>query len=361
MAVKDQNITDRWAIYNADSNETLPMLPDKSIHLSIYSPPFFIPNNGGNVALYNYSSDDRDLSNARTYDEAWEQYDFIIRQIARVTMPGRMSAVHCMPVPTGNTGCDSESDYPGDIIRQHLMCRNEKCTESWRIKQHGACGHGLFEKVAHYHIWKEPLGVRNRLMIKSLAHKTIVDDSSRCSNAAADQLLVFRRKGKNLIPIEHPVGLTEYAGEREIPADLLRYKGWTGNQIENRYSHWIWRQYASAFWDDIRIGRVLPYREARDSEDEKHVHCLQLDVIERCLQLWSNPGEKVLSPFMGVGSEVYGAVHAGRKGIGIELKPSYYRQAVKNLAEIDNAKFEEQLGMFAEQESEFPELELEVA
>jgi DNA modification methylase len=124
-----------------------------------------------------------------------------------------------------------------------------------------------------------------------------------------------------------------YAGERDIPREVLPYRGWTGNQIENRYSHWIWRQYASAFWDDIRIGRVLPFKAAKDEEDEKHVHPLQLDVIERAVVLWSNPGEVVLTPFMGVGSEVYGAVINGRKGIGIELKPSYYRQAVRNMAD----------------------------
>jgi hypothetical protein len=170
-------------------------------------------------------------------------------------------------------------------------------------------------------------------MAKNLAHKTIVEDSSRCSVASADYLLVFRRKGENAVPIAHPVGLLEYAGEREMPAEVMPFKGWKGNQIQNRYSHWIWRQYASAFWDDIRIGRVLPYKDARDEEDEKHVHPLQLDVIDRCLVLWSNPGETVLTPFMGVGSEVYGAVCAGRRGIGVELKPTYYRQAVQNVGE----------------------------
>jgi hypothetical protein len=143
---------------------------------------------------------------------------------------------------------------------------------------------------------------------------------------------MFRKRGVNRVPIRHPRGLLEYAGERRIPAELLHYRGYTGNQIENRYSHWIWRQYASAFWDDVRIDRVLPYKEARDAEDEKHIHPLQLDVIDRCLVLWSNPEETVLTPFMGVGSEVYGAVKAGRKGIGIELKPTYYHQAVKNVA-----------------------------
>jgi hypothetical protein len=168
-------------------------------------------------------------------------------------------------------------------------------------------------------------------MMKSLAHKSIVDDSSRCTVASADYLLVFRKAGTNPVPISHPHGLLEYAGERSIPDELMRYRGWDGDQIENRYSHWIWRQYASAFWDDIRIGRVLPFRSARESEDEKHVHPLQLDVIDRCLILWSNAGESVLTPFMGVGSEVYSAVRNGRRGIGIELKPSYYRQAKSNI------------------------------
>ena len=129
--------------------------------------------------------------------------------------------------------------------------------------------------------------------------------------------------------------IDEYAGSRPIPHELLPYRGWEGKQTENRYSHWVWRQYASAFWDDVRLDRVLPYRESRDEEDEKHVHPLQLDVIDRCLALWSNPGERVLTPFMGVGSEVYAAVLAGRLGIGVELKPSYYRQAVKTLGSIE--------------------------
>ena len=146
---------------------------------------------------------------------------------------------------------------------------------------------------------------------------------------------MFRRHGENPVPIAHPVGLLDYAGERQIPHELLAWRGHTGNQIENRYSHWIWRQYASAFWDDIRIGRVLPFRESREDEDEKHMHPLQLDVIHRCLQLWSNPGERVFTPFMGVGSEVYESVKYGRFGIGAELKASYFRQAVSNLESID--------------------------
>ena len=305
MAILEQTITDDYAIYNGDCMEVLPTLPNGSIHLSVYSPPF--------CGLYQYSSSDRDLSNCAGYDDFFEQYAFIVQEIHRATMPGRLTGVHCMDVPSGNTGRDHLMDFPGDIIRLHARLG--------------------FDYVARYHVWKEPLAVRNRTMVKALAHKSIVDDSSRCTVASADYLLMFRKRGDNPVPIQHPTGLMFYAGERQMPADLMRYRGWTGNQIENRYSHWIWRQYASAFWDDVRIDRVLPYREARDQEDEKHVHPLQLDVIDRCLTLWSNPGETVFTPFMGVGSEVFSAVQNGRRGVGVELKPSYYRQAVKNMAE----------------------------
>jgi DNA modification methylase len=303
MSVGDQMITEQAAIYNGDCIDVMAKLPDSCLHLSLYSPPF-----GG---LYHYSSSERDLSNCRDYEEFFEHYAFVVRDLARVTMPGRMTAVHCMDVPSGNCGTDHLRDFPGDIIRLH--------------EREG------FHYIARYHIWKEPLAVRNRTMAKNLAHKTIVEDSSRCSVASADYLLVFRREGDNPIPIAHPDGLMTYAGERKIPAELLKYRGWQGNQIENRYSHWIWRQYASAFWDDIRLGRVLPFKAARDEEDEKHVHPLQLDVIERCIVLWSNPGETVFTPFMGVGSEVYGAITLGRRGVGVELKPSYYRQACRNI------------------------------
>jgi DNA modification methylase len=303
MAVIAQEIGDRYAVYNGDCMDVMSALPDHAIHLSVYSPPF-----GG---LYHYSSSERDLSNCKDYDQFFEHYTFVVRELHRVTMPGRMTAVHCMDVPSGNSGTDFLRDFPGDIIRLHER-------EGWHY-------------IARYSVWKEPLAVRNRTMAKNLAHKTIVDDSSRCSVASADYLLVFRRKGQNQVPIAHPIGLDYYAGERRMPSELLPYRGWTGNQIENRYSHWIWRQYASAFWDDIRIGRVLPFREARDTEDEKHVHPLQLDVIDRVTILWSNPDETILTPFMGVGSEVYGPLRLGRKAIGIELKPSYYRQALKNI------------------------------
>ena len=314
MAVASQVVTDRYALYCGDCLEVMPTLPDGSVHLSVYSPPF--------CGLYNYSSSERDLSNCRSYEEFFEHYEYVVRELFRLTLPGRLTGVHCMDVPSGNSGCDTLRDFPGDIIRLH-----EKIG---------------FRYVARYHVWKEPLGVRNRTMAKNLAHKTVVDDSSRCSVASADYLLMFRRKGENRIPITHAHGLLEYAGERPIPRELFSFRGWEGNQIENHYSHWIWRQYASAFWDDVRIGRVLPFKGARDSDDEKHVHPLQLDVIDRCVELWSNPGEVVLTPFMGVGSEVYAAVLAGRNGIGVELKESYYRQAVRNVEEASKGTRQEQ-------------------
>ncbi len=305
MAVISQKIEERYAIYNGDCIQVMGTMPDEKIHLSIYSPPF-----GG---LYHYSSSDEDLSNSKDYNQFFEHYAFVVKELFRLTLPGRMTAVHCMDVSSGNCGTDHLVDFPGDIIRLH-----EK--EGWKY-------------IARYAVWKEPLGVRNRTMAKNLAHKSIVDDSSRCSVASADYLVVFRKKGQNKIPITHPNGLLYYAGERKVPLDLLPFKGHTGNQIENRYSHWIWRQYASAFWDDVRLERVLPFKASKESEDEKHVHPLQLDVIDRILTLWSNQGETVFTPFMGVGSEVYCALRAKRKGIGVELKTSYYNQAVKNIEE----------------------------
>ncbi len=304
MAVNDQLITPKFAVWNGDCVEVMQTLPSASVHLSIYSPPF-----GG---LYVYSSDDRDLSNCQSYESFFEHYAFVVRELARVTVPGRVTAVHCMDMPRSNSGTDSLLDFPGDIIRLH-----EK--EGWHY-------------TGRRMIWKEPLAVRLRTMQKNLAHASLVADSIDCGVASGDQLLTFRRVGTNPVPVKHPVGLMDYAGERKMPNDILSYRGWTGKQTENRFSHWIWRQYADCMWDDVRMQRVLPFHAARDSEDEKHVHPLQLDVIDRCVTLFSNPGERVFTPFMGVGSEVYSAVMLGRIGMGAELKPSYYRQAVKNVS-----------------------------
>lgn len=309
MAVADQLITDRFAIYCGDCVEGMSALADASVHLTVYSPPF--------AGLYQYSSDDRDMSNAIDHDEFFEHYGFCIDQVARVTMPGRISAVHCMDIPLSNAGCDAMFDLPGRIIAEHEM----------RGFAYGG------RRV----IWKEPLMVRNRTMMKSLHHKTLCEDSTRNSIANADYLLMFRRSGDNPVPVKHEVGLMNYAGERQPPASLLRFRGMKGDQKQNQFSQYIWRQYASSVWDDIRIDRVLKHRSAKEGEDEKHVHPLQLDVIERAVVMWSNPGEIVATPFMGVGSEVFGAVVNGRRALGWELKPAYFHQAVKNLQEIEDA------------------------
>lgn len=307
MAVKDQVITDRYALYNGDCCEVLPMLPDESVHLSVYSPPF--------AGLYCYSSDERDMSNCIDRDEFFEHYRFLVKELARVTLPGRISAVHCMDIPLSNSGCDEMFPLPDEIRRIHKECG--------------------FAYGGQRVIWKEPLMVRNRTMMKSLHHKTFCEDTTRTSIANADYLLMFRRKGENKVPVTKENGILSYAGENQIPSQLLRFKGMKGDQKQNEYSQWIWRQYASSVWMDIRIDRVLPHRSAKDLEDEKHVHPLQLDVIERAVMMWSNPGETVLTPFMGVGSEVYGAVINGRRGIGVELKPSYFGQARLNLENAD--------------------------
>ena len=323
MAVAEQLITDRYALYQGDCMDVLSAFPDARIHLSVYSPPF--------AGLYNYSSNELDFSNCRTYAEFMEQYAFLVAELARVTMPGRMTAVHCMDVPSGNTGRDHMIDFPGDIVRLHDRL-------GWKY-------------TARYAIWKDPFVVYLRTLQKNIRHRTVIDDSARCSNASADYLLLFRRDGDNPVAVAHPIGLTEYVGAKPVPKDLLKYRGHEGKQTENKYSQWIWRQYASCFWDDVRLDRVLPFRESKDSEDERHVHPLQLDVIERCIHLWSNPGESVLTPFMGVGSEVYGAVINGRRGVGIELKPSYYRQAVKNMEAASESSKEDrenvQVDMFS--------------
>lgn len=321
MAVDNQLITDRFAVYNGDACAIMPTLPAASVGLSVYSPPF-----GG--MLYQYSSDPADLSNSKDYSEFFDHYAFIVRELHRLTQPGRMTAVHCQDIAVARGDEHHLIDFPGEVIRCHEA-------NGWKY-------------IARYHVWKEPLMVRNRTMVKSLHHKTLTEDSTKCSAANADYLLIFRRSGKNSVPVAHPRGLLSYAGSREPPNDVLKFRGWRGNQIKNEYSHWVWRQYASAFWDDVRIDRTLgtgaslysASKADKDEADEKHMHPLQLDVIERAVVMWSNPGETILTPFMGVGSEVVGAVMNGRRGVGIELKPSYYRQALQNLRGIKNESSE---------------------
>ncbi|MFY8248419.1 MAG: DNA-methyltransferase, partial [Gloeomargaritales cyanobacterium] len=318
--VKDQVVTENYAIYNSDCMLVLPTLESESIDLSVYSPPF--------AGLYNYSSSENDFSNCESKEQFLDQYEFLIKEISRVTKPGRITAVHCTDV-FDNT-CRLW-DFPNEIIRLHT--------------KYG------FEYRNRITIWKEPLKVRMRTMVQSLMHKFIVEDSTKCFTAMPDYVLVFTKKGENKVPVTHPFGMNNYAGEVPILPNILR--AWNNannsnlNEIElwdhlnnineddkiTKLNHYVWQRYASSVWDDIRIDNVLPFRDSREEDDEKHVHPLQLDVIDRIVELYSNPGEVVLTPFMGVGSEVFSPVSMGRKAIGIELKDSYYKQAILNLKE----------------------------
>lgn len=318
--VKDQIITENYAIYNGDCMAVLPTLETESVDLVVYSPPF--------AGLYNYSSSENDFSNCESKEQFLEQYDFMVKEMARVTKSGRINAVHCTDV-FDNT-CRLW-DFPNEIIRIHT--------------KYG------FEYRNRITIWKEPLKVRMRTMVQSLMHKFIVEDSTKCFTAMPDYILVFTKKGENKVPVTHKFGINHYAGEIPILPNILR--AWNNannsslNEVElwehlnniNEYdkitklNHYVWQRYASSVWDDIRIDNVLPFRDSKEDDDEKHVHPLQLDVIDRIVELYSNPGEVVLTPFMGVGSEVFSPVSMGRKAIGIELKDSYFKQSKLNLIE----------------------------
>lgn len=312
--VKEQLITEDYALYNSDCMYLLPTLADESIDFSVYSPPF--------AGLYNYSSSENDFSNCETKEQFLQQYEFLIAEIGRLTKPGRITAVHCTDIMNSKTG--RLWDFPHEIVVLH--------------EKYG------FEYKNRITIWKEPLKVRMRTMVRSLMHKLIVEDSTECFTAMPDYVLVFKKIGENSVPVTHPVGLTYYAGAVPILPEMSEKYG-TYEQLQSKYkdhkdpktnklSHIIWQRYASSVWDDIRIDEVLQYKEGKDEDDEKHVHPLQLDVIDRLVELYSNPGEVVLTPFMGVGSEVYSPVSMGRKAIGIELKDSYFKQAIKNLKDV---------------------------
>ncbi len=325
----DQTHTPDYSLFLGDSCEIIQSLPDASIDLSVYSPPFAKEGGG---ALYNYSSSPRDFSNAKSYKDFFEQYRFLISHIARLTKPGCYTAVHCMDVPESCNLGNHLTDFPGDIIRAHADFG--------------------FAYVARHVIWKEPLAVRNRTMAKGLAHQTIVENADLADVAGGDYVLMLRKKGVRDKPVTHENGLLQYYGAAEIPVELRQLRGMKGDQKQNRFSHWIWRRYASCIWDDIRgtLGEfeygdydpVLPYEEARDADDEKHVHPLQLDVIARCLELRTNPGDVTYTPFLGIGSEVYQAVRMGRRAIGSDLKRTYYEQSKRNCARASEVHHGEQ-------------------
>jgi DNA modification methylase len=330
--VKNQVVTKNYAMYNDDCMSVLPELDSNSIDLVVYSPPF--------AGLYNYSSSEHDFSNCESKEQFLIQYEFLVKELARVTKKGRINAVHCTDV------FDNTSrlwDFPHEIIRIH--------------EENG------FEYRNRITVWKEPLKVRMRTMVQSLMHKFIVEDSTKCFTAMPDYVLIFTKKGENEVPVTHDFGLRQYFGETPILPNILqawnnanesnfteselwdylnkKYKNHSDPK-SNKLSHYIWQRYASSVWDDIRIDNVLPFRDSKDIDDEKHVHPLQLDVIDRIVELYSNPNEVVLSPFAGVGSEVYSPVSQGRKAIGIELKESYFKQAVLNLKEAEKRFVESQ-------------------
>ena len=298
MAILNQTIKPKYAIYNGDCIEVMRDLPDESVHFSVFSPPF--------ADLYCYSDSPMDLGNCKNYDEFFIHFGFVVEQLARIIKPGRNCAVHCMDIPAmkERDGFIGIKDFSGDIIRL--------------FQKHGFIYH------SRHTIWKNPQIETIRTKAIGLMHKTLVKDSIKCRAGLPDYLLTFRNEGDNEMPVSHPDGLSVYAGSDD-----------PGQNGDRRSQH-IWKSYASPVWMDIRQTNTLNAKTAREADDEKHLCPLQLDVIERALTLWSNPGEVVFTPFMGVGSEVYGAVLNGRKGMGAELKTAYYNQAVRNLAEVEN-------------------------
>lgn len=305
MTIKavDQVITDRYAIYQGDSCEIIRAIPGDSIGFGIHSPPF--------EGLYKFSNFDRDISNNEG-PQFWEHYAFLIGELLRVTMPGRLHSVHVMQLPTSKIrhGHIGMRDFRGEVIRAY--------EDAGWIFHSEVC------------IWKDPVVAQQRTKSIRLLHKQIVKDSALSGQGLADYIVTFRKPGDNPQPIAG--AFSQYIGAGSEP-DRSKYTGPLDGR--NWYSIEVWQRYASPVWMDISQSRTLQYRQGRDEKDEQHISPLQLDVIERCIDLWSNPGDTVLTPFLGIGSEVYCAVNMGRKGVGIELKPSYFAQAVRNISELE--------------------------
>jgi len=303
----EQVITDEYAIYQGDSCDIIRAIPGDSIHFGIHSPPF-----GG---LFQFSNYDRDISNNKE-DTFFEHYSFLISELLRVTMPGRLHSVHVMQLPTSKTrhGFIGMRDFRGEVIRAY--------EDAGWIFHSEVC------------IWKDPVVAQQRTKSLRLLHKQIVKDSCMSGQGMADYIVTFRKPGDNPERVTGPFDEFHGTGEPASVADRIA-SGKSVSDAEKWYSIEVWQRYASPVWMDINQSRTLQYRGGRDDDDTRHISPLQLDVIERCIDLWSNPGDTVLTPFLGIGSEVYCAVDMGRKGIGIELKPSYFAQAVKNIAELN--------------------------
>jgi len=302
----DQVVTKDYAIYQGDACELIRAIPSASIHFGIHSPPF--------EGLYKFSNFDRDISNNEG-PSFWEHYQFLIQELLRVTMPGRIHAVHVMQLPTSKIrhGHIGMRDFRGEVIRAY--------EDAGWIFHSEVC------------IWKDPVVAQQRTKSIRLLHKQIVKDSTISGQGLADYVVTFRKPGENPEPVAGC--FDQYVGD-SIGPDRSKYTAPMDGR--NWYSIEVWQRYASPVWMDINQSRTLQYRAGRDEKDEVHISPLQLDVIERCIDLWSNPGDVVLTPFLGIGSEVYCAVNMGRKGIGFELKPSYFPQAAKNIAALYEAR-----------------------
>ena len=285
ISVKDQAITERYALYNGDSCEILRGIPENSVHFEIYSPPF--------ASLYTYSNSERDLGNCRTKSEFFRHFEFIIRELYRVLMPGRIMAVHCMNLPTSKErdGFIGIEDFRGELIRAFQ-----------------AAGFLYHSEVC---IWKDPVIAMQRTKALGLLHKQLKKDSCMSRQGIPDYLVVMRKPGENPERVTHT--------NESFPVD-------------------IWQRYASPIWTDINPSDTLQASSARDEKDEKHICPLQLTVIRRALNLWTNPGDTVLSPFRGIGSEGVVSLQGGRRFVGVELKPTWYAQAVKNCAGVTEEK-----------------------
>lgn len=278
MNVINQKITDKYAIYNGDSCEVVKGIPDNSIHYTIFSPPF--------ASLYTYSNSDRDMGNSKGDEEFYEHFKYLVSELYRITMPGRLLSFHCMNIPLmkERDGVIGIKDFRGQLI-----------------KLFQDCGFIFHSEVC---IWKNPVTEMQRTKALGLLWKQIKKDSSMNRQGIPDYLVTMRKPGENPERVTHT--------DETFPCD-------------------VWQQYASPVWMDIKQSDTLQRKSARDEKDERHICPLQLEVIKRGIELWTNPGDIVFDPFMGIGSSPYVAVRLGRRGTGIELKESYYTQAENNL------------------------------
>jgi DNA modification methylase len=316
--VLDQEHGDGWTLWNSDCVDIARGLPDGSVHFTIYSPPF--------ESLYTFSDNPRDISNNSKPEVFWEHYRFLIREMVRATMPGRLIATHCMQLPTSKTrdGFIGMRDFRGEIIRA--------------FQAEGMIFH------SEVMIRKDPVSAMQRSKAIGLLHKQVCKDSTISRMAAADYMVIMRKPGDNPEPVSEP--FSAYYGDEADPTGPLMNENSQGRSAlypgDPWYSVAVWQRYAESVWTDINQNDVLSFRCAREEADERHISPLQLTPIRRCLDLWSNPGDIVFSPFAGIGSELYCAIEMGRRAIGAELKSSYYRQAIDNLRSIKKA----QTGLF---------------